>query len=46
MTLLKLDFIKGKEVIPDGKAKDKSRGIQLIGPGGLQLSPIHMRRRL
>ena len=31
--LVKIRFIKEKEVILNGKTKDKGRGIQLIGPG-------------
>ena len=34
--VVKIRFIKEKEVILNGKANDKSRGIQLIGPGCLQ----------
>ena len=34
--LVKIRFIKEKEVILNGNAHDKSRGIQLIGPGCLQ----------
>ena len=34
--LVKIRFIKEKEVILNGNANDKSRGIQLIGPGSLQ----------
>ena len=34
--LVKIRFIKGKEVILNGNTNDKSRGIQLIGPGYLQ----------
>ena len=33
---VKIRFIKEKEVILNGNANDKSRGIQLIGPGCLQ----------
>ena len=32
---VKIRFIKKKEVILNGNTKDKSRGIQLIGPGYL-----------
>ena len=48
--LVKIRFMKEKEVILNGNTNDKSRGIQLIGPGHLQkvikgvnwlLSPIH-----
>ena len=35
MTLLKR-FMKEKEMILNGNTNDKSRGIQLIGPGYLQ----------
>ena len=47
---VKIRFIKEKEVILNGNTNDKSRGIQLIGPGYLQkvikgvnwlLSPIN-----
>ena len=31
--LVKIRFTKEKEVILNGNAEDKSRGIQLIGPG-------------
>ena len=34
--LVKIRFIKEKEVILNGNTNDKSRGIQLIGPGYLQ----------
>ena len=34
--LVKIRFIKEKEVIFNGNTNDKSRGIQLIGPGYLQ----------
>ena len=34
--LLKIRFINEKEVILNGNANVKSRGIQLIGPGCLQ----------
>ena len=34
--LVKIRFIKEKEVILNGNADDKSRGIQLIGPSCLQ----------
>ena len=34
--LAKIGFIKEKEVIPNGNANDKSRGMQLIRPGCLQ----------
>ena len=33
--LFKIRFIKEKEVILNGNTNDKSRGIQLIGPGYL-----------
>ena len=36
MTLLKLDLLREKEVILNGNTNDKSRGIQLLGPGYLQ----------
>ena len=48
--LVKIRFIKEKELILNGNTNDKSRGIQLTGPGYLQkvikgvnwlLSPIH-----
>ena len=48
--LVKIRFMKEKEVILNGNTNDKSRGIQLIGPGYFQrvikgvnwlLSPIH-----
>ena len=51
--LVKIRFIKEKEVIHNGNTNDKSRGIQLIGPGYLQkvlkgvnwlLSPILLTR--
>ena len=35
--LVKIRFMKEKEVILNGNIKDKSRGIQLIGPGYLQI---------
>ena len=31
--LVKIRFMKEKEVILNGNSNDKSRGIQLIGPG-------------
>ena len=31
--LVKIRFMKEKEVILNGKINDKSRGIQFIGPG-------------
>ena len=34
--LLKIRFIKEKEVLLNGNTNDKSRGIQLIGPCYLQ----------
>ena len=34
--LVKISFIKEKEVILNGNSNDKNRGIQLIGPGYLQ----------
>ena len=34
--LVRIRLIKEKEVILNGNANDKSRGIQLIGPGCLQ----------
>ena len=34
--LVKIRFMKEKEVILNGNTNDKSRGIQLIGPGDLQ----------
>ena len=34
--LVKIRFMKEKEVILNGNINDKSRGIQLIGPGYLQ----------
>ena len=34
--LVKIRFIKEKEVILSGNTNDESRGIQLIGPGCLQ----------
>ena len=34
--LVKIRFIKEKEVILNGNTNDKSRGIQLIRPGDLQ----------
>ena len=34
--LVKIRFMKEKEVILNGNTNDKSRGIQLIGPGYLQ----------
>ena len=34
--LVKIRFMKKKEVILNGNTNDKSRGIQLIGPGYLQ----------
>ena len=34
--LVKIRFIKEKQVILDGNTNDKSRGVQLIGPGYLQ----------
>ena len=34
--LVKIRFMKKKEVILNGNTSDKSRGIQLIGPGYLQ----------
>ena len=34
--LVKIRFIKEKEVILNGNTNDKSRGTQLIGPGYLQ----------
>ena len=34
--LVKIRFIKEKEVILNGNTNDKSRGIQLIAPGYLQ----------
>ena len=34
--LVKIRFIKEKEVILNGNTNDKSRGIQVIGPGYLQ----------
>ena len=34
--LVKIRFMKEKEVILNGNTHDKSRGIQLIGPGYLQ----------
>ena len=34
--LVKIRYIKEKEVILNGNTNDKSRGIQLIGPGYLQ----------
>ena len=34
--LVKIRFIKVKEVILNGNTNDKSRGLQLIGPGCLQ----------
>ena len=34
--LVKIRFIKEKEVILNGNTNDESRGIQLIGPGYLQ----------
>ena len=36
LAFIKIRFIKEKEVILNGNANDKSRGIQLIGPGCLQ----------
>ena len=33
--LVKIRFMKEKEVILNGNTNDKSRGIQLIGPGYL-----------
>ena len=49
--LVKIRFMKEKEVILNGNINDKSKGIQLIGPGYLQkvikgvnrlLSPIRV----
>ena len=34
--LVKIRFMKEKEVILNGNTYDKSRGIQVIGPGNLQ----------
>ena len=34
--LVKIRFIKEKEMIPNGNTNDKSRGIQLFGYGYLQ----------
>ena len=37
--LVKIRFIKVKEVILNENTNDKSRGLQLIGPGCLQRVP-------